>query len=279
MASVFVTGGSGYIGSAVCERLAAAGHRVSGLARSGASAERLRAIGVEPVRADIGDQAALGAAAKSSDGTVHVAAGGPESGACDLAAVKTLIEALAGSDKPLVYTSCAWVMGSTNGRLAGEMWPCKPPPSVAWRLSAEKLVLDAADRKVCGVVIRPAMVYGRGGGLAARFAGREVPMIGDGRNHWSFVHVEDLGDLYLKALENARAGTLYIGQDGTPITTAEFARAFGITDFLPLDRARQRLGEIADCLVVDLKVGSTRAFRELGWRPSKPSVLRELRRA
>lgn len=276
MASVFVTGATGYIGSVVCEKLIAAGHEVIGLARSDAAAEKLRALGVTPHRGDIADRASLAAGARSADGTAHIAADwGPEFGARDRAAVETLIDALAGTDKPLVYTSGAWVMGSTN-RLAGEMWPCKPPAMAAWRLPVEKLVLDSVERKVCGVVIRPVMVYGRGGGLAAKFARGEMPMIGDGSNHWSFVHVDDLGELYVKALENARQGTLYIGQDGKHITTAEFARAFGIGGFMPLEEARGKFGPLADCLVLDQRVGSTRAFRELGWRPSKPSVLREL---
>lgn len=280
MASVFVTGATGYIGSVVCEKLIAAGHEVIGLARSGEAAEKLRSRGVTPHPGDITDPASLAAGARMADGTAHIAASwGPEFGARDRAAVEVLIETLAGTDKPLVYTSGAWVMGDTRGRLAGEMWPCKPPAFVAWRLDVEKLVLASAERKVCGVVLRPVMVYGRGGGLAAKFASGAMPMIGDGNNHWSFVHVDDLGELYVKALENARAGTLYIGQDGMHLTTAEFAFAFGLREFIPVEQAREKLGPVADCLALDLKAGSTRAFRELGWRPSKPSVVRELKRS
>lgn len=279
MANVFVTGATGYIGAVVCEKLIAAGHEVVGLARSDASARKLGDAGVRPHRGDLADAASIAAGCRASDGAVHAGADwGPEFGARDRFAVEAMLDALAGSDKPFLYTSGTWVMGSTGGRLAGEMFPLKPPPAVSWRPAVERLVLDATERKVCGVVIRPAMVYGRGGGTAGRLGRREVPIAGDGENHWSFVHVDDLADLYVLAIENAPAGSLYVAADGPAVKAKDVAAVAGVTTFLPMDQARERFGGVADCLVLDQRVGSTRAGRELGWKPSRPSVLDEIRR-
>ena len=279
MASVFVTGATGYIGGVVCEKLLAAGHDVSGLARSDAAARKLVDAGVRPHRGDLADADSLAAGCGSAEGVVHAAADrGPEFGARDRAAVETMIGALAGSDKPLVYTSGTWVMGSTGGRVAGEMFPLKPPPAVAWRPAVERLVLDSTERKVCGVVIRPAMVFGRGGGTAGRLSRHEVPIAGDGENHWSFVHVDDLADLFVLAIESAPAGSLYVAADGPSVKARDVAAAAGVTTFLTMDLAREKFGPVADCLVLDQRIGSTRAGRELGWKPSRPSVLDEIRR-
>jgi nucleoside-diphosphate-sugar epimerase len=75
------------------------------------------------------------------------------------------------------------------------MFPLRPPELVAWRPAVEKPVQDATERKICGIVIRPSVVYGRGGGKVAKLLRRQLPLIGTGDNHWSFVHVDDLADL------------------------------------------------------------------------------------
>lgn len=278
MATVFVTGATGFIGSVVCEKLLAAGHQVSGLARSDEAVAKLRAAGVSPHRGDLTDTAALAAGCRAADGVIHTAASwGPEFGSRDRAAVEAMLGALAGSDKPFLYTSGTWVMGSTGGRLAGEMFPLHPPAVVAWRPAVERMVLDTTERKVCGVVIRPAMVYGRGGGMAGRLARHEVPVAGDGGNHWSFVHVDDLADLYVLAIEKANPGSIYVAADGPPVKARDVAAAAGVTGFLPVEEARARLGPTVDCLILDQRIGSTRAGRELGWKPSRQGVLAELR--
>jgi nucleoside-diphosphate-sugar epimerase len=279
MATVFVTGATGYIGAVVCEKLRGAGHETVGLARSDESARKLAAAGVRPHRGDLADAASLASACRAADGVIHTAAEwGPHFGERDRAAVVAMLDALAGTDKPFVYTSGTWVMGSTGGRLAGEMFPLNPPAAVAWRTAVERMVLDAVERKVCGVVVRPAMVHGRGGGTAGRLARREIPVAGSGEQHWSFVHVDDLADLLVLAAENAAAGSLYVAADGPPVKAKDLAAACGVTTFLPIERARERFGPTADCMVLDQRIGSTRAGRELGWKPSRPTVLDGIRR-
>jgi nucleoside-diphosphate-sugar epimerase len=272
--AILVTGATGYIGSAVCRRLQEAGHEVVGLARSSEAEVKLKAAGVGVVAGSLSELETLRRAAGAAEAVVHTAMGwGADSGAVDRGAVEAMLEGMAGANKPFIYTSGVWVMGNTKGRLAGEMFPLRPPALVAWRPAVEQRVMQASERKVCGVVIRPAMVYGRKGGMMAAWLTGQMPVVGDGSNHWSFVHVDDLADLYLLALERARAGSLYVAADGPAYRVKELAEAAGIREMMPLEQARQRLGLLADCLVLDQKVGSTRAGRELGWKPRRASVM------
>jgi nucleoside-diphosphate-sugar epimerase len=272
--AVFVTGATGYIGSVICEKLRARGHDVCGLARSDEAERKLEGAGVAPVRGDLADLHVVRTAAASSEGVIHAA----QASANDQAIAETILGALEGSGKPFIYTSGVWVMGETRGRLAGEMFPCHPPAPLAWRLAVEKLVAGASDRKVCGIVIRPASVYGRRGGLIGGVLSGKIPVIGNGAYHWSFVHVDDLADLYVLAAEKAASGSLYIAADGPAFQVSQLAAEAGISNFVPLDEARQTLGAMADFLTLDQKVGSTRAARELRWRPVKPTVLELIRR-
>jgi nucleoside-diphosphate-sugar epimerase len=196
---IFVTGASGYIGRAVTEKLKAAGHAVAGLARSGEAAQKLKNLGAEAVRGDLRDSAAVQSAAQNSDGAIHLAMEmSAEAPALDRNAIDGILAGLGSSGKPFVYTSGVWVMGSTGGHTVDENTPVNPTPLVAWRPAHERLVLTAAG--VRGVVIRPAMVYGRGGGIVGSWAGDAkkgaVRFVGTGENRWPFVHVDDLADLY-----------------------------------------------------------------------------------
>ena len=169
-------------------------------------------------------------------------------------------------------------MGDTKGRIAGEMFPIKPPAFAAWRPPVEQIVQDTTDRQMRGIVIRPVMVYGRKAGLIGAFVSGKMPFVGDGSNHWSFVHVDDLGDLYALAVAKAPAGSLYLAAVGKALKVRDVAQAAGITSFLPAEEARAKMGPMVDGLVLDQQIGSTRASRELGWRPKGPTVLDEIRR-
>ncbi|HEY9015957.1 MAG TPA: NAD(P)H-binding protein, partial [Gemmatimonadales bacterium] len=164
---IFLTGASGYIGSAVAQRLKAAGHQVSGLARSEASAGKLRSAGIEPIRGEFEDPATVGGAARAADGAISMAT--TYDPAVDGPAIDAIIEALAGSNKPLIYTSGIWSHGDTGGKVVDERSAPRPAALVAWRQAVEERVLQAARRGIRSVVIRPAIVYGRGGGIPAGF--------------------------------------------------------------------------------------------------------------
>ncbi len=283
---VFVTGATGYIGSAVAERLRREGHDVTGLARTDAAAARLSAAGIHPVRGDFSNPQVITATAGAADGVISTATTYDPN--VDGPAIDAMLTALAGSNKPMVYTSGIWSHGDTAGKVVDESSRPRPATLVQWRQAVEERVLDAAREGVRSVVIRPAIVYGRGGGIPAGFvesARKEgtARMVGTGRNRWPFVHVDDLADLYLLALERAPAGTLLLGVSGPSYPVGDVAAAAsrgagrdGRTMAWPLEEARKTLGAYADALVLDQQATGKRAEDLLGWRPSRPDVLHEL---
>jgi nucleoside-diphosphate-sugar epimerase len=285
---VFLTGATGYIGSAVTERLRAAGHQLSALARSDTAVARLSAADIEPIRGDFADPKSVAAGARGADGVISLAT--TYDAAVDGPAVDAILEALAGSNKPFIYTSGIWSHGDTAGKVVDESSPPNPAPLVAWRQGVEDRVLSGARRKVRTVVIRPAIVYGRGGGIPAGFvesARKEgaAQFVGTGENRWPFVHVDDLADLYLLALENAPPGTLLLGVSGEAHPVRDVAAAAsrgaganGRVKAWSLEDARKKLGVYADALVLDQQASGRRAQQLLGWQPHRADVLEDIER-
>jgi len=285
---VFLTGATGYIGTAVADRLRAAGHAVTGLARSDAAAARLTKAGVRPVRGDFTDPAAVGAAAGAADAVISLAT--TYDASVDGPAVDAILDALEGSGKSFIYTSGIWSYGDTGGAVVDEATPPRPVSLVAWRQAVEDRVRAAAARGIRTAVTRPAIVYGRGGGMPAGFvdsARKEgaARFVGSGENRWPFVHVDDLADLYALALERAPAGTLLLGVSGPSHAVRDVAAAAsrgagagGRTVSTPLEEARRAMGAYADALVLDQQASGKRAEQLLGWRPHRPDVLEDLER-
>lgn len=284
---VFMTGASGYIGSVVAERLRSRDHEVVGLARSEESARAIEEAGHGAVRGDLTDLGVLGEAARDADGVIHLAAtGGPDQADVDRQAVGALLEALEGTEKPLLYTSGIWVLGATGDEPADEEAPTDPIAIVAWRPAVEEAVLAARLR---GVVLRPAIVHGRGGGIPALLVGwgrkrGAVPFVGDGAQRWPFVHVDDLADLYALALEQAPPANLLHASAGPSHTMREVAEAAshaagrpGEVEPWPLEEAHRTLGGFADALALDQQISAERARSLLGWQPGGISVLDDLR--
>jgi nucleoside-diphosphate-sugar epimerase len=285
---IFLTGATGYIGSAVAERFRAAGHQLTGLARSDAASSKLNSAGIQPVRGDFSDPKSVGRAAGVADGVISLATTYDPS--IDGPAIDAILEALAGSNKPFLYTSGIWSHGDTGGKVVDETSPPQPASLVAWRQAVEDRVLAGARRGIRTTVIRPAIVYGRGGGIPAGFvesARQEgaARYIGTGKNRWPLVHVDDLADLYLLALEKAPPGTLLLGVSGPSRPVSEIAAAAsrgagagGRTVATPLDEARQKMGAYADAMALDQQASGRKAQELLGWKPRRPDVLEELER-
>ena len=227
---ILVTGASGYIGVAVCEALRSAGHQPLGMARSPESARQLESRGFLVCQGDLHDAASLQEATRGVDAVIHAARDQGPNGGPDRAATETLLRALEGSRRAFVYSSGTWVIGDTGGRMVGEISPLNTPPAVAWRPPVEQMVLSAADRGVASVVLRPGNVFGRKGGRIAQFfldaaARGVVRVVGPGRNHWSTVHIDDLADLYVRAVTQAPAGELFIACGGMPQPVGKIAEA------------------------------------------------------
>jgi len=284
---VFLTGATGYIGTVVAERLRAAGQQLSGLARSDQAAARLEAAGVTPVRGDFTNPAAVASGARSANAVISMAT--TYDPKVDAPAVDAILDALAGTNKPFIYTSGIWVNGDTGGIIVDETTPTEPIELVAWRKLVEDRVLEAAKRGVRSIVIRPAIVYGRGGGIPAGFrdsARKEgaARFVGTGENRWPMVHIDDLADLYLLALERAPAGTLLLAASGPAHPVKELAAAAsrgagggGNTAEWAIEDAREELGgAYADALTLDQQASSRRAQELLGWRPHRPGPIEDL---
>lgn len=287
---VFVTGASGYIGGTVAARLMARGHRVTGLARSTEKAEQLRTAGIEPVIGTLDDARVLADVARRTDAVVNAADSDHR------AAAQALIEALAGSGKPLLHTSGISIIGDKAGgepgdRVFTEDTSLEPAPEKAARVAIDRLVRDAARRNVRSVVLCNPLIYGRGLGLhpdsvqipalaeQSRRSG-VARYIGRGLNIWSHAHVEDVADLYLLGLEQAPAGSFYFVENGEAsfcemVDALASALRLGPAQSWTVEEAIAVWGyqRAVFSLGSNCRVRADRARRELGWRPRHSSVV------
>ena len=288
---VFVTGASGWIGSAVVDELLATGHEVTGLARSDASAAKLAAKGAEVRRGDLDDLAGIRAGAEAADAVIHLAnkhdfANPAVSNAAERAAVETIGDALSGSGRPLLLAS--GVAGIRQGRPATEAdaSPFHGPDSP--RGGAENLALEYADRGVRPVSLRfSPTVHGTGdhGFIAVLSAiAREKGVSaypGDGTNRWAAVHVTDAARMVVLGLEKAPAGTRLhaVAEEGVP--TKVIAEAIGRAFDLPVasvdpDDVAAHYGWIGGFFAMDLAATSAATRELLGWEPSGPTLIEDL---
>jgi nucleoside-diphosphate-sugar epimerase len=283
---VFVTGGTGYIGTSVVRELRRRTHVVRALARSDAAEQKLRALGAETVRGEMRDLDVLRAEAARADAVVHCAVEYSKDGvAVERAALEALLDALP-AGRTFVYTSGCWVYGSRGDAVVDENAPLAPLELVAWRPAHEQLVL-AQDGRVRAIVLRPAIVYGDGGGIPGGMVEEArkgtLRVVGDGANRWPTVRHDALAELYGAVIDTRTARGVYNAQRGAAVPYAEVARAAsraaggdGNVPTTPLDEARAAMGPYADALACDLQTDSGRAARELGWEPHRPTLLEEL---
>jgi nucleoside-diphosphate-sugar epimerase len=283
---VFVTGGTGYIGTSVVRELRRRTHVVRALARSDEAERKLRALGAEPVRGEMRDVDLLRAEAARANVVLHCAVEYSAEGvAVERAALEALIDALS-PGRAFVYTSGVWVYGSRGDAVVAEDAPLAPLEIVAWRPAHEQLVL-AQDGRLRAIVIRPGVVYGDGGGIPGGMVAEArkgaVRVVGDGANRWPTVRHDALAELYGAAVDTPAAHGVFNAQRGASVPYIEVARAAsraaggdGTVEPITLDDARAQMGPYADALACDLQADSTRAVRELGWEPHRPTLLEEL---
>ncbi|MFE3248403.1 NAD-dependent epimerase/dehydratase family protein [Streptomyces sp. NPDC059209] len=285
---VFITGGTGYIGRPTVRALTRRGIEVTALARSAHSARTLSELGATPVEGSLTDTDVLRQAASRADGVIHLGVDYAEGTAgVDRAAAEAMQDGAASS--PYVHTGGAWVYGDTDG-VVDEDAPTSPPAITAWRPENERRVLARAASGGHPVVVMPGLVYGRSAGLVQSFfvdPARDtgaVPCIGDGSNHWALVHVDDIADLFVLAL-NAPAGSVYTGVSDQNLPLADIAQALshaagcpGTIESVTIEEAVRRMGPIAEAFALDQQLTGARARRELGWAPTHLDALAELAR-
>jgi nucleoside-diphosphate-sugar epimerase len=290
MVRVFVLGGTGSIGAAVVRELVARRHDVIGLARSEASALRLRQHGAASLVGDIASPERWTGSLPRIDAVIHMACDfDSDMVDIDRRLLDELLPALATQpDRPrFIYTGGCWLFGATHGEVATEETPFDPLPAFAWMVPHLHRVLAAPE--VCGVVIHPAMVYDGAGGVFDRFA-REATqrdalrIIESETVRWPLVHRDDLADLYALALEHAAAGSSYIGAaiDGFSVgrIARAFAKRFGTRALAPeiisADAIAAELGEWARGYARDQRLSGAKARGELGWQPRHLDPEREI---
>jgi nucleoside-diphosphate-sugar epimerase len=286
---VFITGGTGLIGSAVVAELLGNGHTVLALARSDASAKALEEAGAEALRGSLADLDAVRAGAARTDGVIHLAFSNDFSSpdalaqgiAEETAALTTLGDELLGSDRPLVTVSgTPWV----PGRLSTESDPLPTDGPVGGRSRTVNAILELASRGVRSVGLRmPRTVHNQGDGgfaglltqIARRSGVSGYP--GDGTQRWPAVHALDAAVLFRLALEKAPAGTAWhaVADEGDQVR--DIAAVIGRRLGLPVENVpTETYGPIGAIFAVDQPSSSTHTREALGWEPKHPSLLQDL---
>lgn len=291
---IFLTGALGYIGGSVAARLKADGHEIIGLVRSDAKADQARAQGLTPVIGGLDDSAVLADTAGRADAVINCAS------ADHLGAIDTLLDTLAGTDKPFIHTSGSSIVGTQAGgevtdAIYAEDTPLVPSPGRAARVALNEHVLAGAARGVRTIIVAPSLIYGLGHGATAH--SMQIPWlidvakkfgvakhIGSGGNIWSNVHIDDVVTLFALALEKAPAGGFYYGENGENSMQelcAAISRMLGFggaTQSMTVDEAALEWGEgpAKNTMGSNSRVRGVRARAALGWSPSGRSAIEEI---
>ena len=289
---VFVTGATGFIGSAIVTELIAAGHKVLGLARSDAGAASVAAAGADVHRGSLEDLDSLRRGAAAADGVIHTAfihdfVDLSAAGETDRRAVEALGAALAGSGRPLVVTSGTAHLAP--GRLGTED-DAPAPGTVSHRLASEETALALASRGVRASLVRlPPSVHGRGDhGFVPRLIGiaREKGIsayVGDGLNRWPAVHRLDAAHLYRLVLEKGSAGARYHGVADEGVPFRDIASVIGRRLNVPVvakapEEAADHFGWFAHFTAIDCPASSLQTRELLGWQPKQPRLIPDVDR-
>jgi nucleoside-diphosphate-sugar epimerase len=296
MMKFFLTGATGYIGGTVALRLIAAGHEIIGLARSADGGDKLKRLGVEPVLGSLADRDLLAATARRTDGVINAA----NSDNRDI--IEAVLPVLRGSGKVFLQTSGSSIVGDKaagerSDKIYDETIPVHPLPEKAPRVAINDAVIAAAQDGVRAIVLCPSLIYGVGRGihrdsvqvprlieLAKKSGvGRHVER---GENIWSNVHIDDVAELFLLALERAPAGSFFYAENGEASmkSVAEaISRKLGFggrTEPWPLAEAAAAWGrESAEfTFASNSRVRGVAARRDLGWAPRGPALLEAIER-
>ena len=284
---IFLTGATGYIGSAVLDSLLRGNHQVTALVRTPQAVDALASRGVTPLLGDLKTLKPHRAAIDGFDAYIHTAAeSGPKREEVDRKAIEILLDAAAAhaasaGQSAFVYTSGIWVLGSNAQPMTESAQP-NPGSVIGWRPGHEQFVLKAAGGGLRTAVIRPGIVYGGSRGIVSELLKNAlnglIRVIGHGDNHWPLVYDRDVADLYVRVATRPDASGIYHANDEADETVNTVVE--GIVHHLtmppdvrhvPLEEGRKKLGAYADALALDQIVRSPRA-RSLGWSPTLHSV-------
>jgi nucleoside-diphosphate-sugar epimerase len=286
---VFVTGATGFIGSALVPELLQAGHHVLGLTRSEAGAEALRKAGAEVLHGNIEELDSLRQGAAGSDGVIHLAFNHDfsqfeKNAADERAAIAAMAEVLRGSNRPFMVTSGTAMATNLDGKPSTEE---SPTSSFNPRAGMEKMVKEFVDRGVNISVVRLSQIHDtRKQGLVpyllavTRLKGVSA-YVGDGSNRWAAAHVSDVARLYRRAFEKAERGAIYhaVDEEGVPMKAIAEAHARGLK--VPVvsiepEEAQAHFGWLAPFAVLDAPSCSALTQQKLNWKPVGPGLITDL---
>jgi nucleoside-diphosphate-sugar epimerase len=285
---IFLTGATGYIGSAVLEALLRAGHDVTALVRDGEKAALVSERGAHPLVGDLANPASYGQAARGHNAYIHTGLdGSPRRPEIDRLAIETLLAAASsgtagrGPDsRVFIYTSGVWMLGASHDPL-DEAAEVNPTPYSAWRAPHERIVLKASTEFVRTVVVRPGIVYGGARGVVSDFfkdaVNGLIRVMGHGENHWALVYDRDLADLYVRLVANCEVSGIYHATDEGDERVNEIVEAIRAHANVPPDvrhvgvEGTRSRNAYAVALALDQIIRSPRAHA-LGWTPSLRSV-------
>lgn len=293
---ILLTGASGFVGGTVAHALRVAGHQVTGLVRTEERARQVGALGIEPALGDMNDAARLGQLAAAADAVINAADADHRPG------VEAILAALKGTGKAFLHTSGSGIVadcagGEVNATVYEDDTPVHPLPARVARVALNHDILAAAADGVRAIVIAPPMIYGRGRGVnpnsiqvprmigVARKHG-VAKYVGRGANVWSNVHVEDLADLYVAALDRGAAGAFMYAENGecSMLRICESISRMlgygGTTASMTVAEAIAEYGEGPTLYSFgsNSRVRAIRARRELGWAPSRAALLDDIER-
>lgn len=290
MKKILITGITGYIGGTVAKKLVDKNYQVTGLVRSKSHAEQLKALGIIPIIGNVHDEAVIQSAVSDVDAVIHNA-----DSADDPYAADTIISSLEGTGKTLIFTSGSAIFGGKeNGESSDfvfkEDYPLKPRLEMASRVLINQHVLQSAEKNIRSIVIVPTMVYGQGLGLKKHSI--QLPALidfskekgfgvyfGKGENIWSNLHIEDLADLYVLALEKAKHGSIYYAENGSSSLknlAENISKKYNLqpAESLNVQEALDRFGAAGGYFgfASNSRCNADKARTELGWDPKNNSI-------
>jgi len=284
---IFILGATGYIGNHVAQAFRRVGYRVWGMTRSQEKAKLLARQEIIPVIGDMRNPNSYKKIAQKADVLIHVAADYENNVAeLDKKTVEALIDISKNSKQPktLLYTSIVWVIGNTYGQQVDETASLNPIKIASWRPAVEEMVSETYGVK--GIVIRPGCVYGKQGGLTKRWfeaVHGDGIFIGDGKNSWAMVHVDDLAEAYVLAAEKGLNGEIFNVTDQSSSTIEEVAEAVaeiagynGTITFWSFDDAKKQMGDLAEAMVIDQQINPIKAIQVLGWKPQHNGFVQDI---
>jgi nucleoside-diphosphate-sugar epimerase len=283
--NVLIVGATGYVGTAADEALRRQGHHTFGVARSEAASSKLKARDTGVVLGDAAKPNTLVHAVANMEAVIYaVNVTDADAFMVDSNAIRAIRKGMAGSEKTFIYISAAWIYGSTGSDPATESAPLHPPSVLAREVELERAVLEMSKVGIRSIIVRPGIAYGKSGGLPAMFvqSARErgaATIVGDGKNHWATIDVDDLGTLIARTVESGHPGRAYNAVNDDHFVVLEIAEAAsrgagagGVTRTVP----QEVMGQYGECLALDQVISAGRAKDDLGWSALGPSIVAEL---